>query len=138
MMVKYLVFYSTYTPAPTSGLLDQIIKDNFDKNSDARTIEFWNWTPEQKGLLNDIIRRMILTSHWSTGKTRIMFEKSKILAMDGETVFFVLFYSQTSEAEFDSFGDYAPILLFCSLRNEIMVCLPMFYRDGLKGGPQVP
>ena len=118
-MVKYLLFYSTYTPAPTSDLFDHTIKESINKNCGAKTIEFWNWTPEQKGLLSEAYRRMILTSHWSTGKTRIMFQKAKDLAMNDQTVLFVLFYSKITEAGFDSFGQYAPILLYCSLLNEI-------------------
>ena len=114
-MVRCLLFFSTYHPAPVLSLLDTKIKEAFDKIGNAKNIELWNWTPVQKGLLNEIITRMILTSSWSTGKTRIMFEKAKILAMRGETVLFVLFYSQMSQAEFDSFGNYAPIFLLCSL-----------------------
>ena len=118
-MVKYLLFFSTYHPAPVASLIDSRIKENFDNIGDAETIDFWCWTPEQKSLLREVLTRVILTSHWSTGKTRIMYEKAKILAMKGETVLFVLFYSQISEAEFDSFGNYAPIFLLCSLLNEI-------------------
>ena len=109
-MIKCLLFFSTYHPAPVLSLLDTKIKETF---------ELWNLTPEQKGLLYETITRMILTSHWSTCKTRIMFEKAKILAMNGESVLFVLFYSQISETEFDSFGKYSPILLYSSLLNEI-------------------
>merc|ERR1712150_401329 len=79
--------------------------------------EFWNWTPKQKGLLNEIIKRMIMTSHWSTGRTRIMFEKAMTLAIDGQIVMFVLYYSEKKVADFD-FGKYVPILLYCSLLNE--------------------
>ena len=89
-MVRHLLFFSTYHPAPVSSLIDTKIKETIDKFGDARSIELWNWTPEQKGLLNEIIRRMIMTSHWSTGKTRIMFEKAKILAILGQIVIFVL------------------------------------------------
>ena len=118
-MVKYLLFLSTYHPAPVASLIDSKIQETIDNVSDAKTVDFWSWTPEQKSILREVITRMILTSHWSTGKTRIMFEKAKILAMSGETVLFVLFYSQISEAELDSFGKYIPIFLYCSLLNEI-------------------
>ena len=111
-MVKYLLFLSTYHPAPVSSLIDSKIQETIDNTSDAKTVDFWSWTPEQKSILREVITRMILTSHWSTGKTRIMFEKAKILAMSGETVLFVLFYSQISEAELDSFGKYIPIFRY--------------------------
>ena len=118
-MVKHLLFFSTYHPAPVSSFIDTKIKETIEKFGDARNIELWNWTPEQKGLLNEIIRRMIMTSHWSTGKTRIMFEKAKILAILGQIVIFVLYCSEISESESENFGKYAPALLSCSLQNEI-------------------
>ena len=62
---------------------------------------------------------MILTSHWSTGKTRILFEKAKNLAVNGKKVKFVLHHSQTDDAQPDNFQDNAPILLYLSLLNEI-------------------
>ena len=46
-------------------------------------ITSWNWTPEQKNLLIADIPRMIMRSHWSTGKTIILFEKAKVLARKG-------------------------------------------------------
>lgn len=79
-------------------------------------INSWNWTPEQKNLLIADIPRMIMRSHWSTGKTRILFEKAKVLASKGEPVIFVLYYSKVSiTGDGDYLSDQAPILLYCSL-----------------------
>ena len=79
-------------------------------------INSWNWTPEQKNLLIADIPRMIMRSHWSTGKTIILFEKAKVLASKGEPVIFVLCYSKVSiTGDGDYLSDQAPILLYCSL-----------------------
>ena len=79
-------------------------------------INSWNWTPEQKNLLIADIPRMIMRSHWSTGKTIILFKKAKVLARKGEPVLFVLCYSKVSiTGDGDYLSDQAPILLYCSL-----------------------
>ena len=83
-----------------------------------RKVEFWNWTPNQKSLLDADIPRVIMTSYWSTGKTRVQFEKAKMLASEGQAVIFVLYYSQSTQNE-GGFQDGAPVLLYCSLKNEI-------------------
>ena len=108
LMVKYLLFISTYHQVPVGSLLDIKIKENLEKSGDATNIALWNWTPEQKSLLDANIPRVILTSYWSTGKTRIKFEKAKRLAAAGKTVIFVL----------HDVG-FPPILLYLSLMNEI-------------------
>ena len=118
MMIKCLLYFATYHPAPVSSLIDTKIKGTFEKSGDAEPLSFWNWTPNQKSLLDANIPRVILTSYWSTGKTRIQFEKAKILASEGQTVIFVLYYSQSTQNEGD-FQDGAPVLLYCSLQNEI-------------------
>ena len=74
------------------------------------------------GLLDADISKLIMTSHWSTGKTRILFEKALMLAREGKLVLFILHYSNLTEEQSkdeDYFGDYAPILLYHSLMNEI-------------------
>ena len=48
----------------------------------------------------------------------ILFEKALKLAREGNMVIFVLHYSQITEDE-DTFSDYAPLLLYHSLMNEI-------------------
>ena len=108
LMVKYLMFISTYHQVPVGSVLDIKIKENLKKSGDAKNIALWNWTPEQKSLLDANIPRVIMTSYWSTGKTRIKFEKAKRLAAAGRTVIFVLHYV-----------DFPPILLYLSLMNEI-------------------
>ena len=115
LMVKYLLFFATYHPVPISSVIDKKIRENLKKGGDAKNIAFWNWTPEQKNILFANITRMIMTSFWSTGKTRILLEKAKMLARMGEFVIFVLHYE---EAEND-FSDSAPLLLYYSLMNEI-------------------
>ena len=85
------------------------------KGGDAKNIAFWNWTPEQKNILFATITRLIMTTFWSTGKTRILLEKAKMLARMGEMVIFVLHYEQNQ----NDFSDSAPLLLCYSLLNEI-------------------
>ena len=116
-MVKYLLYFSTYHPVPASSILGMKIKENLEKGGNADNIAFWNWTPEQKNLLVAKITRMIMTSHWSTGKTRIIFEKAKILARNGNSVVVVLYYSNIKGTSY--LVDQAPILLYSSLMNEI-------------------
>ena len=117
MMAKYLLFFATYHPSPVSSLIDTKIMETFA--FDFESFCFWNWTPQQKSVFDAEICRMILTSHWSTGKTRILFEKAKILAAKGKKVIFVLHQSQVDDAQPDNFQDNAPILLYLSLLNEI-------------------
>ena len=45
-----------------------------------------------------------MRSHWSTGKTRILFKKAKTLASNGEPVIFVLYYSKVSSIT--GYGDW--------------------------------
>ena len=119
LMVKFLLFFATYHPAPVSSLIDMKIKEIIDNSVTVDSLSFWNWTPEQKSLFVAEICRVIMTSHWSTGKTRIMFEKAKILAKEGKRVIFVLHHSQFLEEESNYFQDNAPILLYLCLLNEI-------------------
>ena len=109
LIAKYLLYLSTYAPIPVASVIDTKIKENIEKGGNAKNIAFWNWTHEQKNLLESILRRVIFTSYWSTGKTRIMFEKAKILAKEGKHVIFVL----------DSTKSYYPSFLYNSLLNEI-------------------
>ena len=125
-MAKYLLYLSTYAPIPVASVIDTKIKENIEKGGNAKNIAFWNWTPEQKNLLESILRRVIFTSYWSTGKTRIMFEKAKILAKEGKHVIFVL----------DSTKSYYPSFLYNSLLNEIRASelsenLDLMMSDGL-------
>ena len=108
-MVKYLLFFATYSPIPLGSVLDTKIKKNIEEGGHGNNIAFWNWTPGQKSLLDSDVRKVIFRSYWSTGKTRVMFEKAKTLAANGESVIFVLFHD----------SDSWPILLYCSLLNEI-------------------
>ena len=86
LMVKYLLFCATYFPIPVGSILDMKIKGNIEKGGHGNNIAFWNWTPKQKSLLDSNLRRVIFTSYWSTGKTRVMFEKAITLAASEETV----------------------------------------------------
>ena len=115
LMAKYLLFFATYHPVPVSSVIDRKIKESLEKGGDAKNIAFWNWTPEQKNILFATITRLIMTSFWSTGKTRILLEKAKMLAKMGDMVIFVLHYEQNS----NDFSDSAPLLLYNSLLNEI-------------------
>ena len=115
LMVKYLLFFATYHPVPISSVIDKKIRENLEKGGDAKNIAFWNWTPEQKNILFATINRLIMTSFWSTGKTRILLEKAKMLARMGDMVIFVLHY----EKILNDFSDSAPLLLYYSLMNEI-------------------
>ena len=108
-MAKYLLFCSTYSPVPVASIIDIKIKENLEKGGNATNIAFWNWTPEQKSILESDIQKVIFTSYWSTGKTRTLFEKAKMLADKGDFVIFVLYQDPV----------YAPILLYGSLMNEI-------------------
>ena len=118
MMIKCLLYFATYHPAPVSSLIDTKIIGIHEKTGDKETLSFWNWTPNQKSLLDADIPRVIMTSYWSTGKTRVQFEKAKMLASEGQAVIFVLYYSQSTQNE-GGFQDGAPVLLYCSLKNEI-------------------
>ena len=111
-MAKYLLFVATYQIAQVSSVIHSKISQILKTSGDVKNIVFWNWTPTQKGLFDADISRVIMKSHWSTGKTRIMLEKAKKLALNGENVLFCLYYCQSD-------FDFAPILLYHSLYNEI-------------------
>ena len=126
----YLLFSSTYNQVPVASVVDMKIKENLEKGGSAKNVALWNWTPIQKSLLDADLPRVILTSYWSTGKTRILFVKALMLARNGKFVIFVLHYSQITEENKDgrddkdlsphsNFADHAPILLYHSLMNEI-------------------
>ena len=126
----YLLFSSTYNQVPVASVVDMKIKENLEKGGSAKNVALWNWTPIQKSLLDADLPRVILTSYWSTGKTRILFVKALMLARNGKFVIFVLHYSQITEenkdgrddkdlSSYSNFADHAPILLYHSLMNEI-------------------
>ena len=117
-MAHCLLFSSTYNWVPVASVIDMKIRESLEKSGSAKNIALWNWTPLQKSLLDADLSRVIMTSHWSTGKTGILFEKALKLAREGNMVVFVLHYSQINESK-DYFSDYAPILLYHSLMNEI-------------------
>jgi hypothetical protein len=116
IMAYYLLFCATKSQVPLSSTVDTKIKESLEKGGTGQNIAFWNWTPKQKSLLDADIPRVIMTSHWSTGKTRILFEKALMLAREGKFVILILHYSENTE---DEYSDHAPILLFHSLKNEI-------------------
>ena len=132
-MAHYLLFSSTYNLVPVASVSDMKIKESLEKSGSAKNAalwnSLWNWTPLQKSLLDADLPRVIMTSYWSTGKTRILFVKALKLAKDGKFVIFVLHYSQIKKEEDFSkdeeesletnFADHAPILLYHSLMNEI-------------------
>ena len=121
-MAIYLLFSATYNQVPLASIIDTKIKENLEKAGSAKNAAFWNWTPKQKSLLDADIPRVIMTSHWSTGKTRILFEKALRLARAGKIVLVVLHYSQISEEQTENGEcsiEHAPILLYHSLMNEI-------------------
>ena len=93
-MAMYLLFTATYNEVPLASLIDMKVKASLEKSGSAKNAAYWNWTPLQKSLLDADLSRVIMTSHWSTGKTRILFEKALKLARDGKFVVFVLHYSQ--------------------------------------------
>ena len=142
-----LLFSSTYNPLPVASVIDMKIKESLEKSGSAKNAAFWNWKSLQKNLLDADLPRVIMTSHWSTGKTRILFMKALMLARDGKFVVLVLHYSQLLKpnvpnddksssvnekvdeaakllesgetAPLHYFSDHAPILLYHSLMNEI-------------------
>ena len=57
LMAKYLLFFATYTIVPVPSVIDQKIKENIENGGNAKNIVFWNWTPEQKSLLDANIFR---------------------------------------------------------------------------------
>ena len=101
----YLLFSSTYNQVPTASVIDMKIKENLEKSGSAKSVALWNWTPIQKSLLDADLPRVIMTSKWSTGKTRILFVKALKLAKDGKVVIFVLHYSQIKEENKESRAD---------------------------------
>ena len=128
-MAMYLLFSATYNEVPLASMIDMKIKECLEKSGSAENAALWNWTPLQKSILDADLPRVIMTSYWSTGKTRILFVKALKLAKDGKFVIFVLHYSQIKKDEDFSkdeeesletnFADHAPILLYHSLMNEI-------------------
>ena len=128
-MAMYLLFSATYNEVPLATTIDMKVKESLEKSGSAKNAAFWNWTPLQKSILDADLPRVIMTSYWSTGKTRILFVKALKLAKDGKFVIFVLHYSQIKKEEDFSkdqeesletnFADHAPILLYHSLMNEI-------------------
>ena len=103
-MAMYLLFSSTYDLVPVASIIDMKIKENIEKGGSAKNAALWNWTPLQKSLLDADLPRVIMTSYWSTGKTRILFMKALMLAKDGKFVIFVLHYSQVTK-ENKNIGD---------------------------------
>ena len=125
----YLLFSATYHEVPLAMDMDMKVKECLEKSGSAENAALWNWTPLQKSILDADLPRVIMTSYWSTGKTRILFVKALKLAKDGKFVIFVLHYSQIKKEEDfakdeeesleTNFADHAPILLYHSLMNEI-------------------
>lgn len=108
-MVKNLLFCATFSPVVMGSLLDDKIEGNIKSGGDGSNIAFWNWTPMQKSLLDSKLLRVIFRSYWSSGKTRVMFERAITLAKDGNFVIFILFHDSNS----------CPLFLYYSLMNEI-------------------
>ena len=93
----YLLFSATYNEVPLASIIDMKVKECLEKSGSAKNAALWNWTPLQKSILDADLPRVIMTSYWSTGKTRILFVKALKLAKDGNFVIFVLHYSQVTE-----------------------------------------
>ena len=100
-MAIYLLFSATYNEVPLATIIDMKVKESLEKSGSAKNAAFWNWTPLQKSILDADLPRVIMTSYWSTGKTRILFVKALTLARDGKFVIFVLHYSQVAEKNKD-------------------------------------
>ena len=92
----YLLFSATYNEVPLASIIDMKVKECLEKSGSAKNAALWNWTPLQKSILDADLPRVIMTSYWSTGKTRILFVKALKLAKDGKFVIFVLHYSQVT------------------------------------------
>ena len=69
-MAKYLLFFATYNIAQVSSVIHTKISELIKRSGDAENVVFWNWTPEQKNFLTADIPRIIMKSHWSTGKEK--------------------------------------------------------------------
>ena len=127
-MAMYLLFSATYNEVPLASMIDMKVKESLEKSGSAKNAAFWNWTPLQKSILDADLPRVIMTSYWSTGKTRILFVKALTLARDGKFVIFVLHYSKIIEenknsgmtAKSKGFQNYLPNLsIFKKESNEV-------------------
>ena len=127
-MAIYLLFSATYNEVPLASIIDMKVKESLEKSGSAKNAAFWNWTPLQKSILDAELPRVIMTSYWSTGKTRILFVKALMLARDEKFVIFVLHYSKIIEenknsgvtAQSKGFQKYLPDLsIFKKGSNEV-------------------
>ena len=108
IMAYYLLFCATKSQVPLSSTVDTKIKESLEKSGAGQNVAFWNWTPKQKSLLDADIPRVIMTSHWSTGKTRILFEKALMLAREGKFVIFILHYCENTEENTENKISFLP------------------------------
>ena len=97
-IVKYLLFFTTFNPVPTSSAMIKLVKENIERASKAEVISLWcNLTTMQLSLIESAILRAILTSAYSTGKTMMLSTKALRLAQDGFLVLFLLSFTEIEE-----------------------------------------
>ena len=95
IVVKSLLFLVSYEPITTPAKITDKVVKMLNKAGTLENIIYWNkilcLTPNQLSLLNDTnLKRVILLSPPSCGKTMILKAKAKQFASKGQPVLFIL------------------------------------------------
>ena len=98
-IAKLLLFLASYEPVVTPARMTDVLVQIIDKAENLDCILFWNqifcqifcWTPNQLSLIKtETLKKLLLLSQPSSGKTFILKSKAKKLARNGEKVLFLL------------------------------------------------
>ena len=95
-VAKLLLFLASYEPVVTPARITDKLVQMIHKASNLENIAFWNnlyfcWTPNQLSLIRtETIKKLLLLSQPSSGKTFILKAKAKKLALSGQKVLFLL------------------------------------------------
>ena len=92
---KLLLFLASYEPVVTPSRSTDELVQMIDKAGSLENIVFWNqifcWTPNQLPLIRtETLKKILLLSQPSSGKTFILKAKAKKLALNGQKVLFLL------------------------------------------------
>ena len=94
-VAKLLLFLASYEPVITPARITDELVQIIDKAGNLENIVFWNqifcWTPNQLSLIRTkTLKKILLLSQPSSGKTFILKAKAKKLALNGQEVLFLL------------------------------------------------
>ena len=95
-LAKLLLFLASYEPVVTPARITDKLVKIIDKSGNLENIAFWNnlyfcWTPKQLSLIRtETLKKVLLLSQPSSGKTFILKAKARKLALNGQKVLFLL------------------------------------------------